>query len=136
MIFNKNNFRMKKCSKTNRSISIFSMNKRAQVQFFLENAFRIGFLMVALLAFFLLVNFYISNTIDTTRLQAEVTANRIIYSDVLMEDDPKTLSYKSGIIDLSKFGPDNMENANMQSRIAYPIARHVAVKLEIINNID
>ena len=39
-------------------------NKKGQVQYFLENAFRVGFLMVALLIFFLLINFYINNKID------------------------------------------------------------------------
>jgi hypothetical protein len=104
-------------------------NRKGQVQYFLENAFRIGFLMVALLVFFLLINFYINNRIDTNRLQAEVTANRIIYSDTIMYEE----NYRTylGIIEIKKFNDDNIGE-----KINYLVKRHATAKLELINNDD
>jgi hypothetical protein len=104
-------------------------NKRGQVQYLLENAFRVGFLMVALLVFFLLVNFYIVNRIDTYRLQSEVTANRLMYSNTIMYEE----NYRTyiGIVDIKKFNDDNIGE-----KINYPIKRHVAAKLEIVDNVD
>lgn len=111
--------------KTNKHVR----NKKGQVQYFLENAFRVGFLMVALLVFFLLINFYINNKIDTNRLQAEVTANRILYSDTLMYEE-NNRAYL-GIVDIKKFN-----NANIEEKISYPVQRHATAKLEIVDNID
>jgi hypothetical protein len=108
---------------------IKSMSRRGQVQYFLESAFRIGFLMVALLAFFLLINFYITNRIDTNRLQSEVTANRIMYSDAIMWQDSATSQIYTGIIDLNQFN-ENILN----SKINYATTRHAAVKLVIKDN--
>ncbi|MGV8141301.1 MAG: hypothetical protein ACP5NW_02580 [Candidatus Woesearchaeota archaeon] len=104
-----------------------SQNKKGQVQFFLENAFRIGFLMLALLVFFLLINFYINNRIDTNRLQAEVTASRIMYSDTIMYEE----NYRTylGIVDIKKFN-----DANIIEKINYPIKRHATAKMDIISN--
>jgi hypothetical protein len=105
------------------------LSKKGQVQYFLENVFRIGFLMVALLVFFLLVNFFIVNKIDTNRLQAEVTANRIMYSDTFMyQENFKTYL---GIVDIKRFNSDTIDK-----KINYPIKRHVTVKLELIDNDD
>jgi len=108
---------------------IKNLNKKGQVQYFLESAFRIGFLMVALLAFFLLVNFYIVNRIDTNRLQAEVTANRIIYSDAIMWQDNSRVY--PGIIDINKFNDDTLGR-----RIDYATKSHAAAQLKIIDNKD
>jgi len=104
-------------------------NKKGQVQYLLENAFRVGFLMVALLVFFLLVNFYIVNRIDTHRLQAEVTANRLMYSNTIMYEE----NYRTyiGIVDIKKFNDDNIGQ-----KIDYTIKRHAAAKLDIVNNIN
>jgi len=114
-----------------KNISTTHANKKGQVQYFLESAFRIGFLMVALLAFFLLVNFYIVNRIDTNRLQSEVTANRIIYSDAIMLQDSITKRVYPGIIDVDLFN-----EKVLSSKIDYANTRHVAVKLVIKDNID
>lgn len=105
--------------------------KKGQVQYFLESAFRIGFLMVALLAFFLLVNFYIVNRLDTNRLQAEVTANRIIYSDAIMWQDNSNSRIYPGIIDITKFN-DN----TLSQRIDYSTKSHAAVQLTIVDTSD
>ena len=105
------------------------MNKRGQVQYFLENAFRLGFLMIALLAFFLLVNFYIVNRIDTNRIQAEVTAARLIYSDAFMHrEDSRTYI---GIVDIKRFNDQDIEQT-----VDYSIKRHETAKLELVDNKD
>jgi hypothetical protein len=106
-----------------------SGNRKGQVQYFLENAFRVGFLMIALLVFFLLINFYINNKIDTNRLQAEVTANRIIYSNTIMYEENQRVYI--GIIDVKKFN-----DVTIDEKINYPIKRHATAKLELINNTD
>ncbi|MGV8172511.1 MAG: hypothetical protein ACP5OA_07515 [Candidatus Woesearchaeota archaeon] len=105
------------------------LGKKGQVQYFLENAFRIGFLMIALLIFFLLVNFYVINKIDTNRIQAEVTANRIMYSDAFMYQE--NLRTYIGIVDAKKFNDDRIN-----SKINYPIKRHATAKLELYDNDD
>jgi hypothetical protein len=128
MVHNKDNQNRKNSNcKRNRYGNI--SNKRGQVQYFLENAFRIGFLMIALLIFFLLINFYVVNRVDTKRLQSEVTSSRIMYSNTIMYEE----NYRTyvGIVDIKKFNDDNIDE-----KINYPIKRHVAAKLEIINNID
>ena len=106
--------------------------KKGQAEYLLENVFRIGFLMVALLAFFLLVNFYINNQIDTNRLEAEVLANRIIYSDAIMYKDPATQRVYTGIVDTEKFKDQNSIDKN----IDYSNKRHATAKLELMNNIE
>lgn len=108
-----------------------NIKRKGQVQYFLESAFRIGFLMVALLAFFLLVNFYIVNRIDTNRLQAEVTANRIIYSDAIMWQDNSNSRVYPGIVDINRFN-----DKTLGDRIDYATKRHAAVQLKIIDNTD
>jgi hypothetical protein len=129
------NFRLVRKSSTSELLRSpllkFHSNRKAQVQFFLESAFRIGFLMVALLAFFLLINFYIKHTVDTNKLQAEVTANRILYSDVITYNDPTILRTYNGIIDLNKFS-----DTALNSGVNYPVARHATAKLELISNLD
>jgi hypothetical protein len=97
------------------------INKKGQVQYFLENVFRIGFLMIALLVFFLLINFYIVNKIDTNRLQAEVTANRIMYSDAFMYKEGSRTYL--GIVDARRFSTQNIEE-----KVDYTIKRHAAAK--------
>jgi len=104
-------------------------NKRGQAQYMLESAFRIGFLMIALLAFFLLVNFYVINRIDTNRLQSEMVADRIMYSDTIMYEE-NTRTYL-GIVDLKKFDEDNIDK-----KVNYPIKKHAAAKLELVDNVD
>ena len=105
------------------------IRKKGQVQYLLENAFRIGFLMIALVAFFLLINFYIVNKFDTNRLQAEVIANRIMYSDTFMYQ--KNSRTYTGIVDITKFNDDTI-NTN----IDYTVKKHAAVKLQLVDNID
>jgi len=104
-------------------------NKKGQVQFFLENAFRIGFLMIALLVFFLLVNFYIVNRLDTTKLQSEVTANRMIYSDTIMYSE-NSRTYV-GVVDIKKFN-----DATINDKMNYPVKRHATAQLELVDNTD
>jgi hypothetical protein len=104
-------------------------SKKGQVQYFLESVFRIGFLMVALLVFFLLVNFYIINKIDTTRIQAEVTANRIMYSDTFMYQE--NFRTYMGVVDVKRFN-----TATLDAKINYPVKKHATAKLELIDNID
>ncbi len=104
-------------------------SKKGQVQYFLESVFRIGFLMIALLVFFLLINFFIVNKINTTRLQAEVTANRIMYSDTFMYQE--NFRTYTGIVDVKKFNTATIEN-----KTNYPIKRHAAARLELVDNTD
>jgi hypothetical protein len=104
-------------------------NKKGQVQYFLESAFRIGFLMIAILAFFLLINFYVHNRMDTNRLQSEVIANRIIYSDIIMLQQINNPRVYTGIIDINKFN-----DANLDERINFITKRHATAKLTIIDN--
>jgi hypothetical protein len=103
--------------------------KKGQAQYFLESAFRIGFLMVALLAFFLLINLYVINKIDTNRLQAEVTADRIMYSDAIMYNENSRVYL--GIVDAKKFNDDSLDK-----NVDYQIKRHATAKLELIDNIN
>ncbi|MGV8087295.1 MAG: hypothetical protein ACP5N1_06715 [Candidatus Woesearchaeota archaeon] len=104
-------------------------NKKGQAQYLLENAFRIGFLMIALVAFFLLINFYIVNKFDTNKLQSEVIANRIMYSDTFMyQENSRTYT---GIVDMTKFTDTTINN-----NIDYPNKKHVAVKMRLVNNND
>jgi len=110
---------------------IKGMKKKGQVQYFLESAFRIGFLMIALLAFFLLINFYISNRIDTSRLQSEVLANRIIYSDAIMWQEKENSRVYTGIVDMDQFS-----STTLDMKINYTTKRHATAKLQIIDNID
>jgi hypothetical protein len=104
-------------------------SKNGQVQYFLESVFRIGFLMVALLVFFLLINLYIVNQIDTRQVQAEVTANRIMYSDAFMYQE--NFRTYIGIVDVKRFNTDTLDR-----KINYPIKKHVAARLELIDNIN
>ena len=104
-------------------------NVKGQVQFFLENAFRIGFLMIALLVFFLLINLYITNRIDPNRLEAEVLANRIMYSDIITYQDRATLRLYTGIVDIQKFN-----DATLNSNIDYLTKKHATANLTLINN--
>lgn len=104
-------------------------NTKGQVQFFLENAFRIGFLMIALLAFFLLINLYITNRIDPNRLEAEVLANRIMYSDTIMYQDRATLRLYTGVVDIQKFN-----DATLNPNIDYLTKKHATANLTLINN--
>jgi hypothetical protein len=110
-------------------IKIRNRNNRGQVQFFLENVFRLGFLMIALLAFFLLVNFYVVNKIDTTQLEAETVANRIIYSNIIMHNDINTGRVYVGIVDKQK-----VDDSRIFNQINYLNERHVAVKIKLLNN--
>lgn len=112
-----------------KKINSIAGSRKGQVQYFLESVFRIGFLMVALLVFFLLINFYIVNKIDTTRLQAEVTANRIMYSDTFMYQE--NFRTYTGIVDTKKFN-----TATIEEKTDYPIKRHATARLELFDNMN
>lgn len=103
------------------------MNRKAEVEYMLENAFRIGFTIIALLAFFLMINFYVNNKIDTRYVQAEVIANRIIQSDALMLQDHKTFRVYTGIVDMDKFN----DKTRLDDTIQYEFNRHAAAKVKI-----
>src|SRR3989344_4030919 len=102
-------------------------NKKGQIEYMLQNAFRIGFTIIALLAFFLLINFYINNKIDTRYVQAETLANRVIQSDALMLQDPGTFRVYTGIIDMEKFS----DKTSLDKSIKYEFNRHAAAKVKI-----
>ncbi len=103
------------------------IDKKGQIEYLLQNAFRIGFTVIALLAFFLLVNFYINYKIDTRYVQAETLANRIIQSDALMVQDPNTFRIYTGIVDMKKFD----DKASLDNSIKYEFNRHAAAKVKI-----
>jgi hypothetical protein len=107
--------------------TIKKINKKGQVEYMLQNAFRIGFTIIALLAFFLLINFYINNKIDTRYVQAEVLANRIINSDALMLQDPNTFRIYTGIVDMKKFNDKTI----LDRTIKYEFNRHAAAKVKM-----
>lgn len=102
-------------------------SKKAQVEYLLKNAFRIGFTVIALLAFFLLINLYVHNKIDTRYIQAETLAHRIIQSDAIMLQDSYTFRIYSGIIDLDKF----KDNTSLDKSIPYTFNRHSAAKVKL-----
>jgi len=103
--------------------------KKSQVEYLLENAFRIGFLMIALLAFFLLINYYINNKMDTQYLESQVVLNRVLYSDSIMVQDADTGKIYTGIVDIDKLDNDRLDiNVNYGR-----FKRHVAVKLKLLN---
>ena len=104
-------------------------NRRGQAQYFLESAFRIGFLMIALLAFFLLTNFYVINRINTNRLQSEVTADRIMYSDAIMYEENSRIYM--GIVDVKKFNDDTLSK-----KVDYQTQKHATARLDLRDNID
>jgi hypothetical protein len=104
-------------------------SKRGQVEYLLQNAFRIGFMMIALLAFFLLINYYINNKIDANQLQQEVLLNRILYSDAIMKQDLKTGNVYTGVVDLNKFNSENLgQSINYGS-----YTKHVGAKLKLLS---
>lgn len=102
-------------------------NKKGQIEYLLKNSFRIGFTIIAVLAFFLLVNFYVKNKIDTRYVQAETIANRVINSDAIMLQNPTTLRIYSGIVDMNKFE----DKSSLDKSINYEFSRHAAVKVKI-----
>lgn len=102
-------------------------NKKGQIEYLLQNAFRIGFTIIALLAFFIMINFYINNKIDTRYVQAEVLANRIIQSDALMLQDPGTFRIYTGIVDMEKFN----DKTSLDTSIKYEFNRHATAKVKI-----
>ncbi|GIU69253.1 MAG: hypothetical protein KatS3mg002_0489 [Candidatus Woesearchaeota archaeon] len=105
----------------------YNYQKRGQIEYLLQNAFRIGFTIIAILAFFLLINFYVNNKIDTRYVQAETIANRIINSDAIMLQDPVTLRIYSGIVDMNKFSDAN----SLDKSIKYEFNRHAAARVKI-----
>jgi hypothetical protein len=117
---------MKKHKKYVGLILQMNKNKRGQAEEFLENAFRLGFMFIALLIFFLLVNLYVTNKIDTRLLQAETLANRIVYSDTIMYSDPYTYRAYAGIVDMSKFN-----DGVLNGKIGYAFTKHAAAKLKL-----
>ncbi len=106
------------------------INKKAGtgVQYLLENAFRIGFLMIALVIFFLLINFYVSTKIDIKQLQAETISARILYSEAITYQDPNTYRTYPGIIDASKFNSERLDEF-----IPYTFSKYIAVKLTLFH---
>lgn len=113
----------------NMKLSQKRMGKTGNVQFFLENAFRIGFMMIALLIFFLLINFYVNNKVDTQKLYAETVAYRIMSSDMIMLSDPQTGRVYTGIVDIEK-----LTDENIQSKFSYSNERHAAARIKLISN--
>lgn len=105
----------------------FKNNKKAQVEFLLKNSFRIGFTIIALLAFFLLINFYVNNKLDSRYVLAETVANRIMHSDAIMLQDKNTFRTYSGIIDMDKFN----DKTSLDKSIKYDFNRHVAAKVKL-----
>lgn len=105
--------------------------KRSQVQYLLENTFRIIFMTIALLAFFLLIVLYMSNKIDTRLVQAETLSYRILYSDAILYHDPDTFRAYAGIIDLGK-----VTDATLEKSISYTFKRHAAAKIVLYQKPD
>ena len=102
-------------------------NKKGQIEYLLQNAFRIGFTIIALLAFFLLINYYINNKIDTRYVQAETLANRIMLSDALMLQERGTSRIYTGIVDMNKFN----DKTSLDKSIKYEFNRHAAAKVKL-----
>ncbi len=102
-------------------------NKKGQIEYMLQNAFRIGFTIIALLAFFLMINYYIVNKIDTRYAQAETLANRIIQSDALMLQEEGTFRVYTGIVDMDKFN----DKTSLDKSIRYEFSRHAAAKVKM-----
>lgn len=84
--------------------------------------------MAALLAFFLLISYYINNRIDTRLIQAETLANRIVYSDTIMQQDPTLFRTYAGIVNLEKINDTLIEQS-----LSYTPTRHAAAKIKIIS---
>ncbi len=98
-------------------------HKKGQLQFFLENAFRIGFVLFAVFAFMLLINKAIRGSVDTNTLEANVVTTRVLYSDLIMKQDPVTMRVYPGIVDLDKV------NEHINDRFIYENERIVGVKI-------
>ena len=103
------------------------LNKKSQIQYFLWNFLRITIAVVGLFAFIIMVNFYVNNKIDSRLLQAEVLSNRILYSDMITVQDPKTFRVYSGIIDMNKLNDSSVLDQSMP----YMFRKHVAAKIKI-----
>jgi hypothetical protein len=104
-------------------------SKKAQVEELLYNAFRIGFMFIAMLAFFILINYYIVNKMDTNYIQSQVLLNRILYSDAIMMQNTDTGTVQTGIVDIKK-----LEDAYLDSSISYGnYKRHAAAKITLLN---
>jgi hypothetical protein len=107
------------------------MGKKGVLEFMMTTAFRIAVMMVALLAFILLINYYVTNSVDSNLLQAETLTNRILYSDAIMYTDPYTFRVYPGIVDIQK-----LNDTHIESSINYTYTRHVAVKMKLLNKND
>ena|SRR3989338_2944832 len=105
--------------------------KKAQAEGLLENAFRIGFAMIALLIFFILVNYYVNNKLDTRLVQAETLSARIVLSDAIMLQDPDTFRTYAGIVDMQKVYKETSLDDSLGS-----LGRHVAAKVKIYDKSD
>lgn len=104
-------------------------SKRGQINYLIHNAFRLSFMIAALLAFFVIINYYINNQIDSQELQAETLANRILYSDAVMLSDGDIGRTYPGIIDMKKFTSESLD-----SNINYgDFRRHAAAKLKLLS---
>jgi hypothetical protein len=107
------------------------MYKKGQANHLFHNAIRIGFMVFALLAFFILLNFYVNSKVEVQFLQSEALLNRILYSDAIMYSDTDTSRVYPGIIDMAKFN-----DANLDSSISYgDYKRHAAAKLKLLSKI-
>jgi len=103
--------------------------RKGQVEFLMINSLRIGFLIIMMAVFFLLINYYINNKIETQSLQAEVLLNRILYSDAINYADQYTFRTYPGIIDMQK-----VETANINNMISYnDYTKHAAARIRILN---
>jgi len=105
-----------------------NLGKKSQVQYLLENTFRIIFMTIALLAFFLLIILYINNKIDARLLQAETLSYRILYSDAIMYQDPDTFRIYAGIVDMDKIKRNELDKS-----IPYTFTKHAAAKITVYN---
>jgi len=105
--------------------------KKGQADYLISNSFRIAFMVVALIAFFLMINFYVSTKIDVQNLQAQALLNRILYSDAVMYSNPQTARVYVGIVDMAKFN-----DASLDASISYGnFTRHVSAKLKLLKKL-
>jgi hypothetical protein len=93
------------------------------------NTLRIGFLIIMMTVFFLLINYYINNKIETQNLQAKVLLNRILYSDTINYADQYTFRIYPGIIDMQR-----LDDKNLDKMISYGgFDRHASARIRILN---
>jgi hypothetical protein len=101
--------------------------KKAQLEYVMQNVFRIGFAICAVIIFFVIINYYVNNKIDTNLLQEETLTNRILYGNSIMYQDPTTARIYPGIVDVIKF-----KSGSIDASIDYgEYKRHAAAKITL-----